>query len=113
MTSSTLSRDQANGSGANAEGGGIANVSSAMTTVSSGILILNEANGGGAAGLGGGAYNDSSSTLAFTQSLVTQNQADGGPGIGGGIYSLGTFTFDANTFIVFNHASTSGDNIGP
>ena len=44
--------------------------------------------------------------------MVTQNQADGSPGIGGGIYTLGTFTFDAFTVILFNHASTSGDNIG-
>ncbi|HLN28865.1 MAG TPA: hypothetical protein VK395_14055 [Gemmataceae bacterium] len=29
------------------------------------------------------------------------------------VYSLGTFTFDAATFIIFNHASASGDNMGP
>ena len=84
-----------------------------MTTVTSGILIQNQANSGSAAGYGGGAYNDASSTLALTHSLVTQNQADGAPGIGGGIFSLGTLTFDANTLITSNHASTSGNNIGP
>jgi hypothetical protein len=46
-------------------------------------------------------------------SFVTQNQADGTPGIGGGIYTVGTFIFDAFTVIKENHASTSGDNIGP
>ena len=44
---------------------------------------------------------------------MTLNQANGSPGIGGGVYTLGTFTFDAATVIVFNHASTSGNNIGP
>jgi hypothetical protein len=36
---------------------------------------------------------------------------DGDPGIGGGVYNLGTVTVDALTFIKFNHASTSHDNI--
>jgi hypothetical protein len=40
------------------------------------------------------------------------NRADGSPGVGGGIYNLGTFT-DTLTLIVANHASTSGSNIGP
>jgi hypothetical protein len=53
--------------------------------------------------------------------LVTHNDADGGEGkgggadgagIGGGVYTLGTFT-DLLTRIVGNDASTSGDNIGP
>jgi hypothetical protein len=33
--------------------------------------------------------------------------------VGGGVYNLGTFTHDALTVIQFNHASTSGDNLGP
>jgi hypothetical protein len=45
--------------------------------------------------------------------LVTLNQANGGPGIGGGVYTLGTFTLDAATVIIFNYASTSDNNIGP
>jgi hypothetical protein len=47
--------------------------------------------------------------------LVIGNHANGKPGIGGGVYNnpLGTFTFDASTVIADNHASTSGDNIGP
>jgi hypothetical protein len=34
-------------------------------------------------------------------------------GSGGGVYRLGTFTFDAATLIVLNLASTSGNNLGP
>ena len=99
--------------GGNGLGGGIANLLSATTTVDSSYLTNNQANGdGGGAGLGGGAYNDATSTLKLTKSLVISNHANGKPGIGGGIYNLGTF-FDVFTVIAFNHASTSGDNIGP
>lgn len=104
--------NQAQGGGGNGEGGGIANLLGATTTVDNSLLTLNEANGaGGGAGLGGGAYNDRTSSLALTK-IVTLNEADGAPGIGGGVYTLGTFT-DLFTLIVGNHASTSGDNIGP
>ena len=75
-------------------------------------LSQNQVHGGGA-GLGGGAYNDTTSTLALSHSLVTHNHANGSPGIGGGIYTLGTFTVDASTLILFNFASTSGNNIAP
>jgi hypothetical protein len=34
-----------------------------------------------------------------------------GQGIGGGVYNLGTFTFDVTTVIAHNHASTSNDDI--
>jgi hypothetical protein len=44
---------------------------------------------------------------------VTQNQANGHPGIGGGVYSLVTFSADVLTVIRQNHASASGDDIGP
>jgi hypothetical protein len=44
---------------------------------------------------------------------VTQNHANGSPGIGGGIYNLGTFSFDSATVIEDNKASTSNDNIFP
>jgi predicted outer membrane repeat protein len=43
---------------------------------------------------------------------VELNQANGATGIGGGIYTLGTFTNILNLFLG-NHASTSGDDIGP
>jgi hypothetical protein len=101
------------GGGANGEGGGIANVLSATTTVGSSFLVQNQANGGSAgAGLGGGAYNDATSSLTLTKCLVTLNEAEGATGIGGGVYTLGTFT-DPLSLIVGNHASTSDDNIGP
>jgi hypothetical protein len=102
------------GCGGNGEGGGIANVLDATTTVSSSFLTLNKAHGGGGgAGLGGGAYNDASSSLALTKSLVILNEAEGATGMGGGIYTQGSFTYDVATLILFNHASTSGDNFGP
>jgi hypothetical protein len=44
---------------------------------------------------------------------VTKNHANGSPGIGGGIYNLGTFTFDVFSVIKDNHASTSNDDIFP
>ncbi len=44
---------------------------------------------------------------------MTQNHANGSPGIGGGVYTLGTFSYDATTVIDDNHASTGDDNIGP
>jgi hypothetical protein len=75
---------------------------------------VNEATGGaGGAGLGGAAYNDATSTLALTQALVSLNEAEGAPGVGGGAYTVRTFTHDAQTVILLNHASTGGDNIGP
>jgi hypothetical protein len=36
-----------------------------------------------------------------------------GQGIGGGVYRLGSFSFDSATDIEKNHASTSNDNVGP
>jgi hypothetical protein len=102
------------GGGGNGEGGGIADVLSATTAVDSSALTKNQANGdGGGVGLGGGAYNDATSSLALTASLVTGNHANGSPGIGGGVYNLGTFSFDVLTVIDRNHASTSNDNVGP
>jgi hypothetical protein len=85
-----------------------------VVTVTNSTLDHNLAQGGGGGnGLGGGAYNDATSTLKLTKSLVIGNHANGKPGVGGGIYNLGTFTFDVFTVIAFNHASTSGDNVGP
>src|SRR5262245_52713556 len=62
-------------------------------TLPSTFTVLNLNDSG--AGLGGGAFNDATSTLALTDSSVTRNHANGSPEIGGGIYTLGTFTFDA------------------
>jgi hypothetical protein len=49
----------------------------------------------------------------MTTSLVTLNQANGSPGLGGGVYSPVAFTHDALTIILFNHASTGDNNVGP
>jgi fibronectin-binding autotransporter adhesin len=115
VSGSLIDQNQADGGGdGNGEGGGIANLLSATTTVTGSTITQNEANGGrGGAGLGGGAFNDATSTLELYDALVTQNQANGSPGIGGGIYTVGTFTYDSLTVIKNNHASTSGNNIGP
>jgi hypothetical protein len=64
----------------------------------------------GGAGLGRGGYNDATSSLALPNSVVTLSEADGVPG--GGVYTLGAFS-DPLTLIISNHASTSGDDIGP
>ncbi len=110
-----INQNEAHGAGvSNGEGGGIANLLSSTATVTGSALIQNEAFGaGGGAGVGGGAFNDATSTLALTACLVAQNQAEGAPGIGGGIYTTGTFSDDVLTVIVDNHASTRDNNIGP
>jgi hypothetical protein len=114
ITNSTLDHNQAVGGGGTGAGGGIANFVSATTTVDTSALTNNQANGdGGGAALGGGAYNDATSSLKLTASQVTKNHANGAPGIGGGIFTLGGFSFDIATVIADNHASTSNDNIGP
>jgi hypothetical protein len=114
VSNSTIDHNQAQGGGGNGAGGGLANLLSATTTVNSTALTNNQANGDGSgAGLGGGAFNDATSRLTLTAASVTQNHANGSPGIGGGIYTLGTFSEDASTVITDNHASTSDDNIGP
>jgi hypothetical protein len=114
ISNSLIDHNQAHGNGGgNGEGGGIANVFAATTMVAYSTITQNLAIGGGGAGLGGGAYNDATSSLALTEVVVTQNQANGSPGIGGGVFAMGMFTFDASTVIEDNHASTSGDNIGP
>jgi hypothetical protein len=84
-----------------------------VTTVADSTLTRNEADGDrGGAGLGG-AYNDDASRLAMIASLLAQNRADGSQGIGGGVYNLGMFAFDAATVIAHNYAFTSNDDIFP
>jgi hypothetical protein len=56
--------------------------------------------------------------VTVSASAITHNQADGGHGdggtdglgIGGGVYNLATFLFDAATVIAHNHASDSNDD---
>ncbi len=64
----------------------------------------------------------SGTSVGVTDSTILLNVAQGGhghhggsdgQGIGGGVYKLGTFTFDPATLILLNVASTSGNNIGP
>jgi len=75
----------------------------------------------------GGIYNDGNTafgvtSLTATASQITHNWAEGGEGddgrsdgrgVGGGVYSLGDFTFDPMTVIKKNIASTRHNNIGP
>jgi hypothetical protein len=78
--------------------------------------------GGGGNGLCGGIYIASGGTVSLTGRTVTYNRAQGGEGkdggsdgqgVGGGVYTLGTFTYDVTTVIAHNHASTGHDDIGP
>ena len=45
--------------------------------------------------------------------LAPPGELADGLGVGGGVYNLGTFTFDMATRIKKNHASTSNDDIFP
>ncbi len=122
-------RGGAGGSGAdggNGEGGAIFVGSGGTATLYQATLEANLAIGGnglsGGTGLGGGIYVASGAIVGVTQSAIILNVAQGGhgqhggsdgQGIGGGVYDLGTFTFDAASVILFNFASTNGSNIGP
>jgi hypothetical protein len=100
--------------GGNDAGSGIANLLSAATMVARSTIAQNEVIGAwGGAGLGGGLFNDATSKPALTDALVTQNHTKGHPGIGGGVYTVGTFSAEVLTVIKQTHASTSGDDIGP
>jgi hypothetical protein len=88
-------------------------------------MILNAAVGGdgsgtGGDGQGGGLFIDAGTTATIRASLIVGNQADGGAsapegsagqGVGGGVYTLGTFDLDAASIIFGNLASTSNDNV--
>ncbi len=109
----------AGSNGGDAWGGGLSVLTGSTAGISTSALTLNVAQGGAAGtggtggdGLGAGAYNGTAATLTLTTDLVTLNDANGSPGIGGGVYTIGTFT-DSLTLIVFNHASTSHNDIGP
>jgi hypothetical protein len=108
-----LSNNVALGSSGNGEGGGIANVLGGQVTASQVTIKHNLATGSGNSGLGGGVFIDTGTTLTLSASRVTRNIAAGSPGVGGGVYDLGTFIFDKKTVITGNRASTSNDNIFP
>ncbi len=140
VSSSAIEDNQAIGgkglagaNGADGLGGGLANILGSTLTVNNCTVDHNRAIGGegedggnGGNGLGGGVYNDGStslgvSSLTVTGSSITHNLAIGGvgddgsdgQGIGGGVYTLGTFHFDAFTIIRKNHASTSNNDLFP
>jgi hypothetical protein len=110
-----LSRNRAIDSvGGTAEGGAIAIVGNAAVNASDVTVQRNRAlSSSGGAALGGGWFADAGSTLSLSDSLVTLNDALGSPGVGGGVYNLGTLSFDASTSITGNTASTSGNDVGP
>ena len=110
-----LSRNRAIDSvGGTAEGGAVAIVGNGAVNASDVTVQRNRAlSSSGGAALGGGLFVDATSSLSLSDSLVTLNDALGSPGIGGGVYTLGTFSFDASTTISGNTASTSANDIGP
>jgi hypothetical protein len=92
-------------------------------TVSDSTIDHNQAIGGdgqnGGNGLGGGVYVGTGASVSVIRSTISHNRADGGDGddggkdglgIGGGVYNLGTFTFDVATVIAHNKASTSNND---
>jgi len=54
----------------------------------------------------------SASEISYNQALGGLGDGDGmdGLGVGGNVYTLGTFLADAATVIRHNHASTSNDD---
>jgi hypothetical protein len=112
------------GNGGNGLGGGFYNEGTA--SLESVIIEYNLALGGdggqGGNGLGGGLYNGPLSNPTLTRATVEYNLALGGAGsggtdgqgIGGGLYLVGTLDPSSkDNVITKNHASTSGDDIGP
>jgi hypothetical protein len=111
-------------SGANGQGGAVSAVVGAVIQVSGTTIENNLALGGdnsagaGGNGFGGGVYVDASSSVGLQTTAVTGNHANAGGGttsdgvgIGGGVYSLGSFSVDDPASIQHNHASTSNDDI--
>ena len=127
----TLSANQAYGGagsnggvGGDGSGGGLAVAGQDTAAVAASVFAGNLVQGGGGSsggnGFGGGLYIDTGSSASFTRSTITGNQAksgagsggeSAGQGIGGGVYSLGTFTSDKATTIRKNHASTSNNDL--
>ena len=114
------------GIGADALGGGVANVLGGVVHVAGSTLTHNRAQGGdGGDGLGGGVYNGPASThpsnfgaetrLTVERSAITFNAAEGvasgGDGLGGGLWNGGTASiFD--TGISHNRAIGGDGNVG-
>jgi hypothetical protein len=137
VTRSTLIGNQAIGgtgpTGGAARGGALVNLNRGTLTVTDSLIALNQAVGGvgtagnGGVGQGGGIFNGVSNplgapTLTLAGSLIALNKAEGGAatgggtagqGVGGGVYLApgGTASADPWTFIVWNDASTSDDDV--
>jgi len=112
------------GSGADGQGGAMSAHFGAMIQASGNLVAGNLALGGGnpdgdgGNGFGGGVYLDAVSSVGVQSTAVTGNYANAGSGttsdgvgIGGGVYSLGSFSVDNPASIHGNHASTSDDDI--
>jgi len=122
---SLVAHNQASGgSGANGQGGAMSAVIGAAIQVSGTTIEDNLALGGdnsngvGGNGFGGGVYVDAASSVGLQSTDVTGNHANAGGGttgdgvgIGGGVYSFGSFSVDDPASILHNHASTSNDDI--
>ncbi len=110
----------------------IGNISNTVFTANSAIGgnggiggFCGEAQGGGIASFGPNGVGDvgtlTISGCTFDQNVASAGNggnsgpgaADGSPGIGGGVYTLGTFSDDASTVIAGNHASTRDNDFGP
>jgi hypothetical protein len=112
---------EAGANGGEGLGGGV-HVADGIASVLDTAIDYNQAVGGdadaggtGGNGFGGGIHVVAGTVIVST-SEVTYNDALGGHGsvdglgIGGGVYNLGTFLFDATTIIAHNHASDSNDD---
>jgi hypothetical protein len=126
--------------GGDGVGGGISNginvllgfSGASRLTFTGSSLVANRASGGrggrngnGGDGLGGGLAIFAGSSATAVRSLITRNLAlagkkgtsgggnSDGTGVGGGVYNLGTFSFDVHTLINKNGASTSNNDIFP
>jgi hypothetical protein len=100
------------GLGGDGWGGALA-VLGASSTATDSTFRNNVAHGDdGGNGFGGAMYVGGGAALSVAASTIEHNHAKGdGEGVGGGVYSLGLFTFDAFTVIRQNHASTSNDDL--
>jgi fibronectin-binding autotransporter adhesin len=111
------------------QGGGITNENGGALTVTGSALLLNRAVGGtggttGGNGLGGGVHNGpttafGTTTVELERTAIALNRAEGGTGtasgsgLGGGLYVApgSVASADPLTFILFNDATTSDDDV--
>jgi hypothetical protein len=102
--------------------GGALGILSGTAAIRDTVITGNQARGGegegGGNGQGGGVWVGGGA-VTVSASRITDNRARGGEGegggtdglgVGGGVYNLGTFSFDVFTVIRHNHASTSNDD---